>query len=358
MRPDEQDVFFQLIVQGGGEFVYDANGNLRSSNVGQPGTDPIQGIAVPQGFATFNGFGAVVNLLSTSKGAFFQYFDNGSAVQGALILAVASASGTDPINATGYQAGLNGIDPVFGDFLVGVGGTIQLGVASFSRNGIVGVQQGGGAANPYAHIDAPEQGTARHMQMLLQGASPDASRPGQMLVGQVAGAAVLTPVSTAMVEVQAVAGSPAIECIVPAGLQDVYDLAQTGDTNARWKCRSGGEQLWGSGAATQDITLRRSAANNLQLQTADFDISTAGRGLRIAEGANAKQGTAVLVAGTVTVANTSVTANSRIDHWRQIAGGTLGHLSVGTIVAGTSFVINSSSNLDTSTIGFQIFEPG
>ena len=90
----------------------------------------------------------------------------------------------------------------------------------------------------------------------------------------------------------------------------------------------------------------------------DVDITTVGTGLRVAEGVNAKQGTAILVGGTKTVANTSVTANSRIDHWRQVAGGTLGHLSVGTIVAGTSFVINSSSNLDTSTIGYQIFEPG
>ena len=40
--------------------------------------------------------------------------------------------------------------------------------------------------------------------------------------------------------------------------------------------------------------------------------NTAGGGLRVAEGANAKQGVATLVAGTVTVANTSVTATSRI----------------------------------------------
>lgn len=72
---------------------------------------------------------------------------------------------------------------------------------------------------------------------------------------------------------------------------------------------------------------------------------------------NQPSGTAVLVAGTVTVTHTLVTANSRIIIWRQIAGGTLGHLSVGTITAGTSFVINSSSATDTSTIGYLIYEP-
>jgi len=39
-----------------------------------------------------------------------------------------------------------------------------------------------------------------------------------------------------------------------------------------------------------------------------------------------------------------------------VACGTHGHLSIGTIVAGTSFVINSSSNTDTSAIGCGIFE--
>lgn len=96
----------------------------------------------------------------------------------------------------------------------------------------------------------------------------------------------------------------------------------------------------------------------LTVDAGSIDVAGAGQGLKVAEGANAKQGTAVLVTGTVTVANTSVTASSRIAHWRQVTGGTLGHLSVGTITAGTSFVINSSSATDTSTVGFEIFEPG
>lgn len=89
---------------------------------------------------------------------------------------------------------------------------------------------------------------------------------------------------------------------------------------------------------------------------ADFRITPAGRGLRVAEGSNAKMGVATLAAGTVTVANTSVTANSRIFIQRRVAGGTLGFLTY-TKTNGTSFTINSSSNTDTSTVDWLIVEP-
>lgn len=59
-------------------------------------------------------------------------------------------------------------------------------------------------------------------------------------------------------------------------------------------------------------------------------------------------GTAVLVAGTKTISNPLITANSIIMLSRSVAGGTLGYLSY-TVSAG-SLVINSSSNIDTSTI--------
>lgn len=89
----------------------------------------------------------------------------------------------------------------------------------------------------------------------------------------------------------------------------------------------------------------------------DFSISTLGKGLKIKTGANAKMGTAVLVVGTVTVNNTSITAASLVFLSVQVAGGTQGVLSLGTVVAGTSFVINSSSALDTSTVAYLIVEP-
>lgn len=74
------------------------------------------------------------------------------------------------------------------------------------------------------------------------------------------------------------------------------------------------------------------------------------------ESANMAQGVATMAAGTVTVANTSVTANSRIMLSRQTAGGTLGELSV-TKTAGTGFTITSTSSTETSTVAYLILEP-
>ncbi|CAL9665309.1 hypothetical protein SUDANB145_07403 (plasmid) [Streptomyces sp. enrichment culture] len=87
-----------------------------------------------------------------------------------------------------------------------------------------------------------------------------------------------------------------------------------------------------------------------------LNLGGAGGGIAIAEGANARMGVATLAAGTVTVANTSVTADTRVLPFRQAVGGTPGHLSV-TKVAGTSFTITSSSTTDTSTVAWVLIEP-
>lgn len=88
----------------------------------------------------------------------------------------------------------------------------------------------------------------------------------------------------------------------------------------------------------------------------DVIIGTAGKGFEIAEGSNARMGVATLVAGSATVANTSVTANTRIFYSRQAAGGVTGNLSCSKS-AGVSFTLSSSSVLDTSTIAWELKEP-
>lgn len=80
-------------------------------------------------------------------------------------------------------------------------------------------------------------------------------------------------------------------------------------------------------------------------------------GLVVTEGANGKQGVATLVGGTVTVANTSITANSRIFLTSQVDGGAPGYLRVSARVVGTSFTITSGSGTDTSTVAYIISEP-
>jgi hypothetical protein len=75
--------------------------------------------------------------------------------------------------------------------------------------------------------------------------------------------------------------------------------------------------------------------------------------IKITTGTNAIVGQATLVAGTVTVSTTSVTASSLIYLTVATSGGTRGFLSY-TLIAGTSFTINSTSSTDTSVVNWWI----
>lgn len=97
---------------------------------------------------------------------------------------------------------------------------------------------------------------------------------------------------------------------------------------------------------------------NVNAVVGSIDIGPAGAGIKVVEGANAKQGVSVLVAGTVVVANTSVTATSRIFLTTQALGGTAGFPIVSARVPGVSFTILSSNPLDTSTVAWEMFEVG
>jgi len=85
---------------------------------------------------------------------------------------------------------------------------------------------------------------------------------------------------------------------------------------------------------------------------------TVGQGISIKEGTNAKAGVATLVAGTVTVANTSVTATSRIKLTVQSLGTVTRPAAVGISArtAGTSFTIMSGDVTDTSVVYWEINE--
>lgn len=93
-------------------------------------------------------------------------------------------------------------------------------------------------------------------------------------------------------------------------------------------------------------------------------ITTAGKGLQIKTGANAKMGKATMVNGTVTVSTTAVTADSHIFLTKNpgLAGSQRGALGVGTITAATSFVIRSDDidgalADDDSVVAWMIVEP-
>lgn len=65
-------------------------------------------------------------------------------------------------------------------------------------------------------------------------------------------------------------------------------------------------------------------------------------------------GVATLVAGSVTVTTTAIQSGDIIILSRQTSGGTPGHLSFGSVISGTSFLIASSSGTDTSTVAYLI----
>lgn len=101
--------------------------------------------------------------------------------------------------------------------------------------------------------------------------------------------------------------------------------------------------------------------NEVQMLVDNHNDHDAGRKgwnhVDIYDGANKRMGVATLSSGTKTVSNTTVTADTRIILSRQAPSGTLGHLSVGTIVPATSFVINSSSGTEASVIAWLLIEP-
>lgn len=90
----------------------------------------------------------------------------------------------------------------------------------------------------------------------------------------------------------------------------------------------------------------------------DVSIATAGKGLKIAEGSNAKMGRTTLGGtGSDVVSNTSVTAGSNIFITTQILGGTpVLAPFVSTRTPGVSFTITSTAG-DTSTVAWLIIEP-
>ena len=109
-----------------------------------------------------------------------------------------------------------------------------------------------------------------------------------------------------------------------------------------------GPSVWGSDGSVSTL---------IDPVTADANVSYFLPGaIREWEGANNRMGQATLSSGTVTVANTSVTANTRIFVAHATLGGTPGHLTT-TLIAATSFTINSSSGGDTSVVNWMLVEP-
>jgi hypothetical protein len=113
----------------------------------------------------------------------------------------------------------------------------------------------------------------------------------------------------------------------------------------------------GTGANLLTCTRSGASITLLTLSNTDLAINTAGKGLQIKEGSNARMGTATLSGGTIVVSNNSVASTDRIFITR-VSGtsGNFGHLSY-TISAATSFTINSTNASDDSLVNWMIVTP-
>jgi hypothetical protein len=129
-----------------------------------------------------------------------------------------------------------------------------------------------------------------------------------------------------------------------------------GDSFDRVRWTADGVIHLGPGTGNRDTSWQRIAAAQIGTNDSDLIVNLAGKGLRIKEGTNARQGTATLSAGTVTVANTSVTANTRIYLGQVTPGGTVGAPFVSAVTAGTGFTIKSTSSTDTSVVSYLLVE--
>lgn len=155
---------------------------------------------------------------------------------------------------------------------------------------------------------------------------------------------------------------------------DVITAKVTGDVAQRFVVNADGKLEWGDGTLAYDVALYREAGTlktsnffvasalqsdgDVSMYGTNFTLGTAGGRLRLKEGAAAStMGRATLVAGTLVVPTTSVTALSEVFLTCQTPGGTPGFLRVSARTAGTSFTILSSSGTDTSVVGWFIVEP-
>lgn len=68
-------------------------------------------------------------------------------------------------------------------------------------------------------------------------------------------------------------------------------------------------------------------------------------------------GRATLVAGSITVLNADVTADTNIFLSHQSAGGTLGNLYISNVIPKTQFTISSTSGSDTSVVLWNFLPP-
>ncbi len=145
------------------------------------------------------------------------------------------------------------------------------------------------------------------------------------------------------------------------GNGNAYIFVRDSSTNAlaMLQCISGtvniGSFINGSGIV--NIVSQNNTAISIS-QTLGISLPVAGQTISLKAGTNQRAGNATLGGGTgtVTIANTTVTANTLVVLTRKTSGGTIGTAVTYTVSAGVSFTITSDNILDTSTFTYLLLE--
>lgn len=89
----------------------------------------------------------------------------------------------------------------------------------------------------------------------------------------------------------------------------------------------------------------------------DIVVNKTGKGIKLKEATNGRLQSCTLSGGACTMANTTVTAATKVFCFSQADGGTPGWLRTSAKSVGTSYTVTSSSGADTSTIACILIEP-
>jgi hypothetical protein len=207
-------------------------------------------------------------------------------VQGALILAISSNSGNDPVNGTFYPAGQFGVDPVFGDSIIVTGASITLQQLAYTEQALIAARTGSGAANPFVFLSAPEQGQSGHLVMLMQGTSPDGTQPGQLVIAiEPTGNTLPTPATTALLENQGDFATGTLSALATASFNNsavetvigTFTLPKTDvRINSGYRMRFTGVVSTGAAAVNVTLRVRKNTATGTLLATSTAIAANAG----------------------------------------------------------------------------------
>lgn len=252
------------------------------------------------------------------------------------VLGASTGVGTNLVGS-GVQSVMIGTDITCGGLSVAIGHTVTAGDNSVGiGRGVTAINFGiaigyGALANGlYQSIAIGYEAICTHDKSVALGVSATTTATSQIQIGAR---------HIELIEVTEPAAPSA------NGLR-IYPVDDAGVTKLRWRTSVGIYEV--AALATSVSFIDVTATGNLI-------CSVVGKGLQLKPGSNTRCGEATLVVGTITVSNTTVTANTQILLTRKTSNGTTGTLNY-TLSAGASFTINSNNVLDTSVITYLLIE--